>query len=427
MTWYTQISLGGSLNQTRSLPSILGFFLFIAAIIGLVWGNYQFADRKISGEGFLIQWIGIRGLIDGGQDPYSDATTAQIQDTVKIESSFEPGNPPKYTSPLFSGIVIFPLTILENRSLAHAIWLSAQLIAIFLIQLLGLKLCGWRPTWYVFLIFSLLATFSYHVFIPWLDGGLSIWAALFLVVAFIAIQNNWNEIAGVFLALAIIQPQMTILVIIFSLIWAVSQRRRFLLIWFFITLIILSVVGVFLVPGWPLQYLGLIYNYTANFPPGNPGALFSDLWPNVGRQLGWTVTALCSLVLLLEWWQARQREFRWFLWTACLTLAVNQWIGIPSSPGNLTVLMLPLILVSAMLTDHWPRGGQWVVIAMSVVVFTWEWALYYRDITSAYVGTQLNLLFPLPIVLIIGLYWVRWWAIKPRRLLIEELKLGETY
>jgi hypothetical protein len=39
---------------------------------------------------------------------------------------------------------------------------------------------------------------------------------------------------------------------------------------------------------------------------------------------------------------------------------------------------------------------------------------------------QLNLIFPLPLVLLIGLYWVRWWAVKPRRLLIEELRLSET-
>jgi hypothetical protein len=31
------------------------------------------------------------------------------------------------------------------------------------------------------------------------------------------------------------------------------------------------------------------------------------------------------------------------------------------------------------------------------------------------------------LVLLVGLYWVRWWAVKPRSLLMEELRFGESY
>jgi hypothetical protein len=36
-------------------------------------------------------------------------------------------------------------------------------------------------------------------------------------------------------------------------------------------------------------------------------------------------------------------------------------------------------------------------------------------------------LFIMPFFLLIGLYWVRWWAIRPYRGLIEELKVVEDY
>jgi hypothetical protein len=256
---------------------------------------------------------------------------------------------------------------------------------------------------------------------------MAIWAALFLALTFLAIHNNWNEIAGIFLALAAIQPQMTILVIIFTLIWGVSKSNKFLIVWFFMTLIILSIIGSFLVPGWIMQYLKLIYNFSENFPFVNLGLMYRYLWPGLGKQLGWLMTGVLGIILIIEWFFALRKHFRWFLWTACLTMVVSQWIGIPIIPSNFAGLILPLILVSAMLTEHWPRGGQWIAVFMAGVLFVWEWVLLFSDLNSTQPGMQLNLIIPLPLIIILGLYWVRWWAIKPKRFLIEELKLGETY
>jgi hypothetical protein len=391
-----------------------------------VWGNYHFAENNIAGEGFSIQWISIRSLITDGISPYSDLVTAKIQEFVVEENSFAPGNPLKYTSPLYSGIVVFPFTLIGDINIAHAFWLSVQLVAIFMLLVLSIKITVWKPAWYIFLLFSLFTIFSYHVVMPWLDGGLAIWASLFLILAFLAIYNNRNEVGGVLLAMTTIQPQMVVLTLVFTLIWAASKRKKILILWFFITVIFLSIVGLFLVPNWIIQYIRLLYGFQENFPPGTPGVFFSNLFPGLGKQLGWVISGVSSLLLILEWWLALRKDFRWFLWTACLTMVFSQWIGIPTIPGNFIGLLLPLILISAMLTERWPREGQWVAISMLLILFIWEWALFYIDLTSTQPKMQLNLIFPLPLVLLIGLYWVRWWAVKPRRLLIEELRLSET-
>ena len=415
------------MNQSRALTPVLGLLISVGLVIGLVWGIYHFAENDISGEGFSVQWISIRSLVTDGNSPYGDLVTAKIQETIKYENSFGEGTPPRYTSPIYSAIIIIPFALIENYTLAHALWLTAQLMAIFLIILIGLKITNWRPAWYSFLVFMLVTIFSYHIVVPWLDGGLSLWASLFLVLAFLMIRNNWNEVGGIFLALAAIQPQMVLLVIIFVLLWAASQRKRLLAIWFLISLIFSSIIGLFLVPDWIMQYLRILYSYRSNFPPGNPGILFRDLWPGLGRQLGWLVTGLSGVILLAEWWFAMRRDFRWFVWTACLTIVISQWIGLPTIPGNFIGLILPLILISTMLTERWPRGGQWVAVFITIVLFVWEWGLFYLDMTGLQPGMQLNLIIPLPMILLIGLYWVRWWGIKPQRLLIEELRFSETH
>jgi hypothetical protein len=411
------------LNQPRSLASVLVLISSVVLIIGLAWGNYNFAKDDLAGGGFSVQWISLRSLVTAGNSPYSDLVTKEIQAVKQGEISFAPGNAPRYTSPLFSGVMIFPLALIGNKTLAHALWLTVQLMAIFMLLVLGIKVTTWTPAWYVFLLFLIFTIFSYHVVIPWMDGGLSIWAALFLVLGFLAINSDRNELAGIALGFSTIQPQMVILVVVFTLIWAATRRRKLLIFWFFITLIFLSILGLFLVPDWIIQYLRVLYKFQQNFPPGTLRVLFKSTLPGLGTQLGWLVSAVSALILLIEWRLALRKEFRWFLWTACLTMVISQWIGIPTIPGNFTGLILPLILIAALFIERWPRGGQWVAVLMAIGLFVWEWALLYFDLTGTQPKMQLNLIIPLPLILLIGLYWVRWWAFKPRRLLMEELKL----
>ena len=415
------------MNQSRSLASILVLGLSVLLLGGLVWANYHFAQSNIAGEGYSIQWISIQSLSKSATDPYSDQVTEQIRSFVPQENAFVKDIYPRYTSPLFSGVVIFPFTLIGDKTLAHALWMTAQLVVIFVMILLCLKMTSWKPNWYSFFLFSIFTVFGYHVVMPWLDGGLSIWAAFFMVLALVSISTNRNEMAGVFLALAAVQPQMVILPLIFTLIWSISKKRTVLVLWFLITLILLSVIGLFLVPGWIVHYLRLLYNFSANFPPGSPGAFLASTSPGLGKQLGWLASGISALILLIEWFVALRKDFRWFLWTICLTMVISQWIGIPSIPANFIELIIPLLLICALLSERWPRGGPWVAVPISLLVFVWEWALYNLDVTGVQPAMQLNLIFPFPAVLLFGLYWVRWWAVKPRRLLIEELRLSETY
>lgn len=413
------------MKQSKSLTSIIGFLISVGLVFGLGWANYRLADNHVGGDGFFIQWISIRSLVLGENDPYSDLVTRQIREVVDQHSSFVIGHYPRYTSPLFSGVVVLPAALIIEAKLAHAYWLTAQLVAIFSMLLFGLRLTSWKPAGYIFFIFALLTLFSYHILVPWLDGGLAIWASFFILLALLSMRNHWNEFAGIFLALSAIQPQMTILVIIFILVWAASQKKRVLVIWFFMALVLLSLLGVFFVPDWIIQYLRILYNFSGNFPAGSPADLFSDLWPGVGRQLGWFVTIVLSLTAIIEAWIALRRDFRHFLWTVCLVMVISQWVGIPIVPGNFSLLLLPMMLVSTLISERWSHGGQWASVMLTLSLFLGQWALFYLDITSAQPGTQLSLIVPLPLTMLIGLYWVRWWAIKSRRFLLEDLRSGE--
>lgn len=411
--------------RTRSLPSIIIFFLFIVALGGIVWGTFQLVESNPFGIGFSIQYLSIRSLVMDDISPYSNENAQIIKNTDAEPYYYNRGGEPKYISPLFSGVVIFPFSLIGNETLAHGLWSTIQFLAIFMITYLGLRITGWKTSWYSFFFFLIFSLFSYHIVIPWIDGGLAIWSALFLIIAISFIQNDQIEASGVFLGLALIQPIMVILPIIFIVIWSISQGKKLLIVWFFLTIVLFSIIGLFFVSDWFIQYLRLLYNFSNNFPAGNLALLFSGIWPGFGHQFGWIFSGICIVLVLTEWWLAVKKGFRWFLWTVCFTIVISQWIGIPTVPENLFGMIFALIFVSALFVERWSRGGQWVGVFISIVLFVWEWALFYNNTFSLNPGMQNNLIIPLPFVLLIGLYWVRWWAVKPRGLLLDELRFSE--
>ena len=108
------------------------------------------------------------------------------------------------------------------------------------------------------------------------------------------------------------------------------------------------------------------------------------------------------------------------LWTASLTLVITHWIGIQTDPTNFIVLFLPLVLVFALWAEGWGRSGRLAVFVSALILFVGLWTLFLGTIEYGAQPQQHPIMFfPLPLFLLIGLYWVRGRAIHPS---LEELR-----
>jgi hypothetical protein len=412
----------------RSPFALFGLvILSIATLGGTIWASHQIASQEAGGGRFWIEWIAVRARVVDGISPYSTAVDNRIQAQVSDLFTWAPGPAPSYTSPFISAIITLPYTLIADANQAHTIWLVTQFVCILLTVLAGMHLTGWKPAWWFFLILMPLILLSVRTTVSWYEGSMVVWVSVLVAATMLAIRGKRFELAGVLLAFTMIQPQVVILWIVFVLIWAGSQHKWSLIFWFFSVFLILSVLAVFMVPDWPIQYLRILWNQSKFFTPGTPGYAFQQWWPGLGKQMGWVLSAFLGLILLIEWWLARRSNFRWFLWTACLTLAVSPWIGIPSSPDAHLLLNLPLIIVIAMIEERWRRNGKWVILTWVGLVFGWEWFLIFTNLGDMEPVMRLGLIFPVPMLLLVGVFWVRWWTIRPKRLLIDELRDSEKY
>jgi hypothetical protein len=402
-------------NLRASLIFIAIILLSIFALVGAFLVNYRYVAQDHGDERFLSYWAGTRALLMDGLSPYSSAVARRIE-FLGVRS----GNSEERVSyPLYAGFIFLPFAAIPDYILARALWMTMLEVALFLIGLLSLNITGWRTSPGLLSLYLLFILTCYPGLRLVADGNTSILVALFVAAAFLAIRSERDELAGAFLALATIQPLTAAILILFILLWAISCRRWVLLTWFFGFLAFISVIGMFLIADWPLQWLRIVLHNPLYPAPATARAAFIAWWPGVGRQIGWAFTGILFLSLLGEWWGALRKEFRWFLWTASLTVVVGQWIGIPSGPENFVVLFFPLVTILTALEDRGGRRARWLIAFILMVLWAGLWALYFRTPES-----QLRpaLFFLLPLILLVLLYWVRWWAIHSPRLFMDEIR-----
>jgi hypothetical protein len=272
----------------------------------------------------------------------------------------------------------------------------------------------------------LLAIFSvswYHGLRPIINGNPSILVALSITLAFFAIYKQMDALAGFLLALTTIKPQMIVLVLLLVMIWCISHRRWTILWSFLGSLVILVVATSLIIPDWVIQNLRQILSYPDYTLAGTPGAIFRMWLPGVGRQLGWGLTIFLSLVMIWEWRAAIGKEYRWFLWTAYLTLVITNLIGIRTATANFVVMFPALIMIFAFWEKRWGRIGRLMVISSVVVLFIGLWWLFLRTLIQGDQPIQHSIMFfPYPLFVLLGLYWIRWWAVRPRRMFIDQLR-----
>lgn len=414
------------LDDTRTLFSrywIIWLLLGLAALAGLTWANYAYAQNNPGGNDFLVHWVGTRALVIDGVSPYSDDVAIEIQTRAYGRPAIPGEHELRVAYPLYSILIFLPYALITDFNIARAVWMTTLEVALVALAFSSLRLTRWRLSLWFLPIFLLFSILWYHSVRPLINGNAVILVALLIVSSLLALRAGRDELAGVLLAFSTIKPHLVVIVIGFVLLWTLSHRRWKTLFWFVVTMAMLSALAALFVPNWPVQNLREIMRYSSYNPPGTLGSALATWMPGIGRQIGWVITGLLVLLLLGEWWLALRNDFRWFFWTICLTLTASQWIGIQTDPGNFIILYVAVVLIFALWEERSGKKGQPLVWVLMALLFFIPWLLFLRTVSYGDQPIQSPIMFfPLPLFLLICLYWMRWWAIHPARLLIEDLQ-----
>lgn len=393
----------------------------------LVWGNYRYTTQNPGGNDFLVHWMGAKSFFEEGISPYSDEVAIRIQTMVYGRPAQAGEHELRVAYPLYSIFLFLPFALIPDYNFARAVWMAVLESGLIIMAFLSLRLVRWRPKPVVLALFLLFSVFWYHALRPVILGNVVILIGLAIVAILLAIRAGHDELAGILMGVITIKPQVVLLLIVFICLWAASNRRWKIVIWFLISLGFLTGVGIILIPDWIIQNLREVIRYPSYNPPGTLPAALDAILPQGGDRLGRVISGAVALMLLIEWFLNRKSEFRGFVWTVCLTLTGSFWIGLQTDPGNFIVAYPALVLTFAIWVERWQNRGVVVSIVAMFLLFIGIWEIFLSTVEMDYQPIQSPVMFlPLPIILLIFLYWNRWWAVRPPRVWFDLLSQSGT-
>lgn len=403
-------------------PDLMFFGVVIVILLmaaGLTLLNQQVVVPMGGNEVFAPLWEAARyaNTHESG-NPYLPEAVARAN--ILLEDSPRPA---RFVYPYYSLLLFGPISLVSPYSLARAVWMTLTIMCAVGLTIGGLVLTRWRPKFGLVLLYLVFSLGSYHAVRAMFLGNPAVIVSLLILVGLLLVTREQYGMAGVFFGLSIIKPQLVALLLPFVLIWAVSKRRMSL-VWSLLVTVSLLVGGSFyLFPRW------FAYNYSQMlrfFVEGFPSSLGAVIWtwlPDSGPRLMAFFAIGLVVWLLVEWWQAFGKDVRWFLWTSGLTIVISSMIGLPASLSDQVLLVVPLVLVLSTWVQRWPGSGeQLAAVVMGLILFL-EWGLVWLTMGGSLTSAPAPLMiFFLPLLVLILLYWARYWAISSVRMKVSHIE-----
>lgn len=391
------------------------------AIVGLFWTNYRFAQQNPGGNDFLARWSGAYYWVMRGISPYDPQVSLASQEMIygRPADASKGEDIAHFVYPLHS-MLFFALFGLFEFTFARALWMTLLEICLVMLGVVSIRLANWKVSpmrLAVLLLFSLLWYHGTRTVIIGQFAGLN---ALLITLALFLIQKKRDFAAGSLLALSTAKPQMAYLILPFVFLWAISTRRRDIIGGILITGSLLLAASLVLLPNWPLQWLGQMLdypNYTSRI--GSVLSTMANAMPGLSRSLNPFLHALAYLYLLVEWVWAWGKDERWFNWTALMTIVITNLVAYRTATTNF-VMMLPVLFVIFRTWEaRWKRAGKLGVWLSLILLSIGMWGLFLVTVQGNEEAAVMYI--PLPFLCLVGLWWIRWWYIRPPRLLVDEI------
>ena len=365
--------------------------------------NFQLLDWVPEGSEFLSKWQITQDFIFNQTNPY------------------EPQIDYVFKSPFPALFIYFPFALIEEADLAQAAWTTTIQLASLIFTYLCLRNTSWQTGRWQTGLLLIFAILWYPAVSTFMRGSTVSILGGFLLAAIFALQKDQDELAGVFLAFSALELRVALFSLLIILIWLISHRKWLSFFWAGVVFLFKSGIGLIFLPSWPVDFFWATLRHT-NFQFGE---VIIDTttrwWPGIGEQVGWAFIMVMATLLLIEWWLVFGKSAKRLTWTLALTGIIAIWIGLETNLDHVYLTLFSLIIIFAAWNRRWGRSGlifSWIAISILLPGLWWAASFFQaREIAD-----PLNpiIMIGYPLLALLGLYWVRWWYLRPDYLVLNE-------
>ena len=387
-------------------------FIYVAVLLGLILINYFISIRIYGGQEFFVNWASARLLFMQGINPYSQEALKLLSDLAKELFILPSGGNFQFISPIYSLFIYLPFGLIKNFYLSRAIWITVMELTAFVSGYLILTIFNWRPEKLIKNVFFAFSLIFFFMILNLLNGSNLVFLNLLYILGLMMILDGKYVRAGILLALLTINIQTFFIPLITIFIYVICRKAWNFPLWFFITIILFSLIGSLFITDWPLLlFRELLRNpLYANF--GLPGEIVNQ-WVGTTQPWIWNGLSLILLALLFYELLFFKNDKDSFLWKISLAFVLNPLIWMRTDLNSLVTLLLPFGLIFSQWINRDKQVGSIFTILFSTI-FSFGLlcvGLLTQSILFIKPYPFFLYIFPL-IILLLNLYWIRWWMVR---------------
>jgi hypothetical protein len=363
----------------RLLLLILAAILFAVSVVFL---HEAFTSQVPGANDFYPRWKGAQLFWQEGMDPYSPEATAEIQRAMSGRLARPDEDQVAFAYPFYTAILMWPLAVSQlPYSWIQAIWLALVICSVIAGVFLILRLLRWDMPAMLLALTLLWAILLYNSVRTVILGQFAGIVFLGIAATIFGLRRQRDGMAGVFLALTTMKPQMSFLLIPALIIWAAGQRRWRFLAAFFISLGLLFGASFLLLPGWLEGFVGQLVQYPGYTEIGSPVWIVTRYYLQLGQAADIGLR-LVLLAFLFTQWRLLPRtgaESDRFLDVVILTLIITDLVAVRTATTNQIMLLLP-ILASLRTVGQRLRFGTAFIAAFYALTVFGIWFAFFQTV-----------------------------------------------
>jgi hypothetical protein len=407
--------------QRTAASQYLIIGLILVGILGLgvtstfIMAQTQFADH------FVIPWTAGRLWLLEGINPY-DATVVEFAEDTLIASRYL-GTMPEHqllVEPLINLIFYLPFSLIPYE-ISRAIWVTVLALCIGWIGFLSFKLSGWRTSIFEVLGGIVLMIFWFPGVYIALTGRLSPIVLLLSLAGIYLILRGQDTTAGFILALTFGSLITTGLILVLVVIWSISRRRWAIISAYFSGLAFLVVVSLMMLPSWPLDWLGVLLSTYQDWDwVQTPLMTMASILPGIADFLSLLFHGIIGIYLLTLWITLFGKSGREFVWKTLAMLVVAFLFHVQGAVQHILLVVPAMFMVFRFWSERWGMSGRIISWAVMFLIAGGSWLLVLPEVDLSQTMPLPLFSVVLPLLVFIGMTWIRWWALKIPKLSFES-------
>jgi Glycosyltransferase family 87 len=335
------------------------------------------------GDDFYQIWLTSRESLHHRRDPYSPEMTREIQiglygRPLDPHRPRDPLDRRAFPYPAFVDLLFWP-TANVPFPLVRVLVVCVLVPLTVATVLLWLNALSWRLRWPWVIIILLLVLCSYPVLEGFYAGQVGLLVGFLLGASIFVLRRGRLFLSGILLALTTIKPQVTLLAILYLLLWSSHdwRKRGRLYVGFFSTLFLLVSSSLLVWRHWIQSWVHNAVEYHGyTMPPLVSAVLAVALGPRIAGPFSFALNLSLLVAATVLAWRNRSApaESAEFWLTLSLLLAITTVILLPGQAVYDHGILLPGILLIASWRRELSQGSVLkALLAMGMAVLLWPW------------------------------------------------------